>query len=618
MSKISPKALRHIAMLSVLLGAPAILGAAANAWTGGRPNGAAETDRAIVAADPGNPDALYGAFGNLLYRSSDGGRTWSHLPSFGYISAVLVHPAAPSTIYVASGTGSVDGGLFKSTDAGETWSRTLAGKYVTALAGSPTDASTVFASSFGRIYKTTNAGATWSSVDYGDAVASLVISPSDPTTSYAGAYAFEYWYYLPGSLGKTTDGGASWHKISPEIDSVVAVAVDAVASSTVYVATGQPIGICCGGSASGVLRSEDAGLSWTWAGAGLPGGSVQSLAVDPLVSGTLYAGTEAGVYRSRDGGRSWTPFGQWLTGAPIFSLAIDGTGRRLHAGTPTGVYDLEIAHGPVDVAEGPAGESRILLRDGDRFALGTLDVSGHWTSSAPGDASATWTAIAVATAGSDRTHVLWQCGDGRTALEIIGPLGRQSAAVFEKRSGWIASDLSVRTDGQINVLWTGTDGRMFVAMVNASGAVTEGQEYGPATGWSAIAIADGPGSETWVLWRSTDGRAALSAHRDGTMVSSYKYAAHLDWTAEDVAVAADGRPRLLRTSPEGLASVATIDTAGRLMTGQRYGLPGFTPRRIAAGSDGSTRLLFGSEDEQGELLLLNGDNTLSSRHALHP
>jgi hypothetical protein len=47
-------------------------------------------------------------------------------------------------------------------------------------------------------------------------------------------------------------------------------------------------------------------------------------------------------------------------------------------------------------------------------------------------------------------------------------------------------------------------------------------------------------------------------------------------------------------------------------------LTGFAPRRIAAGADGRTRLLFGSDDGVGELLLLESDNTQGARHALHP
>ncbi len=602
--------IRRCLFLGVLLIVPATLGAGVNTWTGGRPVETAEDAPALVAADPGSPDVVYGAFGPTLYRSNDGGRTWSLRRSFSEIRAVMVHPASPATIYVAADY------LFKSTDAGDTWSATSI-RYADSLAGSPTDASTVFAGGWSRIYKTTDAGATWSSVSYQGVIASLAIDPRNPSIAYAGAEGTDYWGWYPGSIGKTTDGGASWQKPSPDApDSVVALAVDSVASSTVYLATGDLEPIDGSYVAPRVLRSEDGGASWTSAYEGLPSGRARSLAVDPRTSGMLYAGTEVGVYRTRDGGRSWTPFSQRLAGVPITSLAIADEGRRLHAGTSNGAYDLEIARGPLDVAVGSAGESRMLVWDEERLSLGTLGASGDWASTPPGDASATWTAVAIATAGDARTHLLWQNGDGRTALEIVGPAGRESATVFRRRSNWIATDLSVRSDGQTHILLSGADGRMRIARVDSSGATTDGPEYGPAPGWSAVAIADGPGGDTWALWRSTDGRAALSSHRELRMVSSYKYFAHLDWSAVDVAVAADGRPRLLRTSPGGLASVATVDGTGRLTAEQHFELPGFTPRRIAAGADGQARLLFDSSDGQGELLRLNADNTLRDRHSL--
>ncbi len=614
------KALRYVAAIGVLLAAPGILGAGANTWTGGRPSGARKGDPALVAADPGNPYVVYGAFGPRLYRSPDGGRSWNRIRSLDLVDpvqAVLVHPASPATIYVAAGDG-----VFKSSDAGETWSAVHLGRALNSLAGSPADASVVFAGGWNAIFKSTDAGATWASTEYAGVIASLVIDSRQPTVAFAAAVGYDYWGFTPGSLGKSMDGGTNWQSMGREaLQSVRAVGVDAAAGSTLYVATGlyrwpwwqnEPDAF------SDVLRSDDGGASWTFARAGLPAVGILSLAVDPRVSGTLYAGTDAGVYRSHDGGRSWTPFSQRLAGVPITSLTIDDTGRRLHAGTSNGVYELEIARGPMDVASGPDGGSRILAWDGDRGAVGTLDASGHWTNTPPGDPSAFWTAIAVAEGAGGRVHVLWQNGDGRSALEILGPTGRQSATVFGRRPGWMPADLSVRADGQTNVLWTDADGRMLIARVSTSGAVADGPVYGPTGGWSAVAIADGPGGDAWVLWRAAHGRTGLSLHRDGAKVASYTYEAYLDWSAQDVAVAADGRPRLLRTSPGGLASVVTIDAAGRLTAGRRYELPGFTPRRIAAGADGSTRLLFGSDDGQGELLLLDSDNTLGARHALHP
>ena len=78
----------------------------------------------IVAADPGDPYVVYGAFGNTLFRSGDGGMTWSWLRSFKDVRTLLVHPASPSTIYVGGADEDYFYGLFRSTNAGESWTRT--------------------------------------------------------------------------------------------------------------------------------------------------------------------------------------------------------------------------------------------------------------------------------------------------------------------------------------------------------------------------------------------------------------------------------------------------------------------------------------------------------------
>ena len=87
---------------------------------------AGRTVRAL-AIHPVEPATLYaGAVDdngdNALFRSTDGGATWSESVGtvYGGITAVVIDPNAPETVYATS-----EIGLLRSTDGGATWSRNL-------------------------------------------------------------------------------------------------------------------------------------------------------------------------------------------------------------------------------------------------------------------------------------------------------------------------------------------------------------------------------------------------------------------------------------------------------------------------------------------------------------
>jgi hypothetical protein len=49
------------------------------------------------------------------------------------------------------------------------------------------------------------------------------------------------------------------------------------------------------------------------------------------------------LFKSVDGGASWNPLNDGLTNLSIITLAIDASGNFLHAGTPAGVFDVQLA-----------------------------------------------------------------------------------------------------------------------------------------------------------------------------------------------------------------------------------------------------------------------------------
>src|SRR4051812_26997325 len=95
-----------------------------------------------VAVSESNPDVVFIGMGETcirgnimpgdgVYRSSDAGRTWTHVgfrESQG-ISKIRIHPTNPDIVFVASfgkySVPSSERGVFKSTDGGKTWRKVL-------------------------------------------------------------------------------------------------------------------------------------------------------------------------------------------------------------------------------------------------------------------------------------------------------------------------------------------------------------------------------------------------------------------------------------------------------------------------------------------------------------
>ena len=75
----------------------------------------------------------------------------------------------------------------------------------------------------------------------------------------------------------------------------------------------------------------------TWTSNGPEGGSIATLAIDPVTPTTLYAGTGfGGVFKSSDGGGNWSAINDGLTNTNVQALAIDPTTSTPYAGTGGG------------------------------------------------------------------------------------------------------------------------------------------------------------------------------------------------------------------------------------------------------------------------------------------
>ena len=601
------------AFVVILALAPAAR-AGVNTWTGARPAEAVPNHQVLMATDPRDPYVVYAVFQPSIYKSRDGGRTWTHLASFVHIDALLVHPAAPDTLYAAATHGLTGeyAGVLKSEDGGVTWvfkPYGLTQNYwpTRALAGSPTDANTVYAGGQSSLFKSTNGGDSWNmNASLAGEIASLIVSPRDTQLVYVGSESTYSYYYYPypfGAFARSADSGETFEVTMSEVGRVGAIAVDPDVDSRVFVGLG---GDPASGD-TGVRRSDDGGLTFSRANNGLPtGAGVSSLILDPSHPSTLYAGTDAGLFRSRDSGANWSAIGQVLSGQLVSSLAISSDGRRIHAGTLFNAFHLDLVSGPVDIAATPDGGARVLRwdSDADRLAVQTVDGSNNWTATPFSATSQTWSGIAIASAGDGAAQVLWQNGDGRSSLEALTASGESTSTVYGSSNG-IPADVAVGADGRIRLLWTDAAGAMHIETVGADGSVGQGPTYGPTPGWSAVAVDVDAQGRAWVLWRSADGRAAVSLHVDGTLVTTVKWGATEGWWVEDLGVGSDGRARVLARNVAGAMQVWTVAEDGSRSVGSTNETPGLVPRRIAGGSDGLTRVLWGGEHGEGEVWFLD-------------
>ncbi len=326
-------------------------------WTPRTPAGASQSVGALAVA-PSDDTIVYegtgegtmapdGYFGDGVWRSADGGITWSHVSSRftgESVSDLAVDPTDPSTVYAAVTTGIAGShyvastqhagyGIWKSTDSGATWSLVLsfpkADRGATDVVVDPRDPATVVASFFGDgIYVSRDHGNSWRFsqqglpdylLDHGTHLALGITHPAGAgaPTLYTG---FDYYdaggEYHPARVFKSTDWGATWSDSSGPgsgPNSVVGycgdqcyydneIKPDPNDANTVY-ALGQ-YNYDTTPPSGGIYRSVDGGATWTDLGWNMHP-DFHALAFDPTDSHHIAVGNDGGVWQSTNrGGRN--------------------------------------------------------------------------------------------------------------------------------------------------------------------------------------------------------------------------------------------------------------------------------------------------------------------------
>ena len=253
------------------------------------------------------------AFGDGLYKSIDGGKSWNKvgLENSEHIGKIIVHPENSDIVYVAAigplWSKGGDRGLYKTTDGGKSWSNVL-------------------------------------SFDEHTGVNDIVMDPRNPDVLYASSlqrrrHVYTYVGGGPGSgLHKSTDGGQTWSKIQNGLPKVelgrIGLTISPANPEIIYAIVEAAEG------KSGVFASTNRGASWEKRGSHVTSGNYyQEIIADPIEENTLYS-MDTWMSVSHDGGKTFKKVGEVFKHVDNHSMWIDPqNNKHWLVGCDGGIYE---------------------------------------------------------------------------------------------------------------------------------------------------------------------------------------------------------------------------------------------------------------------------------------
>ena len=512
-----------------------------------------------IAIAPSDPNVIYvgtgaspihdgASSGDGLYRSSDGGRSWSRLGLAGepHLSGIIVDPRSPDRVLVASAGGartqSGQRGIYRSTNGGKSFERVFvsdddigaldlafdAGNssivYATLIRRSRNDSRTSAASKAAGVIKSSDGGTTWSPASAGlpsfetDALrhVRLATTVANRLRLYAVADAGDR-----SGVYRTDDGAGTWTRVHPLPASTGAsgsraLAVDPANADIVYLLGPEP------------LRSIDAGRSfgpWPWDPAA---GALHAVWISPQQPPLIAAAGEHGARVTLNSGETWSSTHNQPTGRFVDVVADNAFPYRVCATSrvsPPGCLPSRGAGGRIvagdwrAVSPSIAGAVAPDPQDADLVYTGSLQrfdrrtgQSQHFAPVAePGDRPHPTPPLVF---GANRTlyygsNRLWRMAAGQNWAAASPDLTRGQGGLIttiapssiDGRLVWVGTD-----DGQVHVTRDG--GLMWFTRTPddlAPGARVDAIEPSHFDGNTAYVAASGSASRSGQLWRTRDG-----------------------------------------------------------------------------------------------------------------
>lgn len=320
-----------------------------------------------IALAPSDPEIIYVGTGESLkkarnftmpgtgiYRSNDGGETWSHLglDDSWHIGEISVHPDNPDIVLVAAQghfwSDNPNRGIFRTEDGGKSWKHVL---FVDKQTGandvvfSPADPSVVYASmwknyptvngSQSAIYKSEDTGKTWNKITNG-----ITIDENTGRIGIAASFQDKNKAYAfidqrnrvneqgAGEIYKTLDGGKNWKKTNEK--DIMSLARLGWYFMDIYVNPKEDDELFALGI--GLIHSVDGGKTFEYIRgkiSHLSPSPAQTLHLDhcelwinPANPNELLLGNDGGVYQSYDKGKSWMHYNN-IPAGEFYDIEID-------------------------------------------------------------------------------------------------------------------------------------------------------------------------------------------------------------------------------------------------------------------------------------------------------
>src|SRR6267143_1110027 len=297
-----------------------------------------------VAGVTSQPNTYYfGAVAGGVWKTTDGGVSWDPLfdkQTTSSIGSIAVSNSDPNVIYVGTGEACIRGnisfgdGVYRSNDGGKTWNNVglKDTRHIGKVIVHPTNPDVAFVAALGHaygknsergIFRTRDGGKTWEKVLYLDdrtGGTDIVFDPQNPHVLFAAMWEG---YRTPWTLNsggdkdglyRSNDDGTNWalinddHRFRQRAWYFTHVWADPRDSNKVYIAN------------TGLFRSNDGGKAFERLNA--PHGDHHGLWIDPNNPNRIINGNDGGATISIDAGKNWSTQGNQPT-AQFYHVTAD-------------------------------------------------------------------------------------------------------------------------------------------------------------------------------------------------------------------------------------------------------------------------------------------------------